>query len=433
MEHQRLSDRDGHPMSERYDPPVDAVLADTHRRAWAEVLTSVVRVTRDLDAAEDATQEAFAAAIDAWRRSGVPDTPVAWLKTVARRKALDRLRREETLARKLPLLIVPDEKGGDASNAIDDDRLRLIFTCCHPALALPARVALALRLVCGLGTSDIARLFLVSETTMAARLTRAKKKIRAAGIAYRVPADHELPSRLPAVLAVVSLLFTEGHTASRGDQLSRTELLRLASSLGTTLCDVMPDEPEVLGLLATIRLAEGRASARLDADGGLVVLEDQDRSRWDRNLIDAGRALAEQAMRRSVHRGPGPHALHAAIAALHSEAPTYAETDWAQVIALYDVLLTVQPSPVARLARLAALSMVEGPAAALAEIDTLALDQQLAHYYGLPAARADLLRRLGRSEEAAAAYEDAAALTANEVERGFLLGRAQALRGRNRR
>ncbi|RIQ32569.1 sigma-70 family RNA polymerase sigma factor [Jiangella rhizosphaerae] len=392
------------------------------------MLATVVRVTRDLDAAEDAVQEAFAAAVELWPRQGVPADTTAWLTTVARNRALDALRRERTLARKLPLLIVPGDDAPAEADPIEDERLRLVFTCCHPALSLPARVALTLRMVCGLPTPDVARLFLVSQPTMAARLTRAKKKIQAAGIPYRVPAAHELPDRLPAALAVVSLLLTEGHTASRGESLGRPELVRTATELAEVLAELMPDEAEVLGLLATVRLAAARSTARLAGDG-LVVLSAQDRSRWDRALIEDGCALAARAMRRSAPGRAGPYALHAAIAAVHSEAPTYEETDWAQIVALYDLLLAAAPSPVTELARAAARSHVTGPAAALEEVTALAADPRLAGYHGVPAVRADLLRRLGRNAEAAASYEEAAASTANEVERSFLLAQAAELSG----
>jgi RNA polymerase sigma-70 factor (ECF subfamily) len=407
----------------------DAV-ADAHRRGWARVLATVVRVIRDLDAAEDAVQEAFASAVELWPVHGVPDDTTAWLTTVARNRALDALRRERTLARKLPLLIVPGEDApgpGDAElegRPIGDERLRLIFTCCHPALALPARVALTLRLVCGVPTPDVARLFLVAQPTMAARLTRAKKKIQAAGIPYRVPAAHELPDRLPAALAVVSLLLTEGHTASRGESLRRPELVRTATELAEVLAELMPDEAEVLGLLATVRLAAARSTARLDDDGGLVLLSAQDRSRWDRASIEDGCALAARAMRRSTPGRAGPYALHAAIAAVHSEAATYEATDWAQVVALYELLMAAAPSPVTALARAAAWSHVAGPAAALDEVTALAADPRLHGYYGVPAVRADLLRRLGRNAEAAASYAEAAASTANDVERSYLLAQA---------
>ncbi len=405
-----------------------AAVADAHRRGWARVLATVVRVTRDLGAAEDAVQEAFAAAVELWPARGVPDDTTAWLTTVARNRGMDALRREQTLARKLPLLIVPgDDDGAAAQEPMGDERLRLIFTCCHPALSLPARVALTLRLVCGVPTPDVARLFLVSQPTMAARLTRAKRKIQAAGIPYRVPAEHELPDRLPAALAVVSLLLTEGHTASRGASLGRPELVRTATELAEVLAELMPDEAEVLGLLAAVRLAAARSAGRVDGDGGLVLLSAQDRSRWDSGLIESGCDLAARAMRRTTPGRAGPYALHAAIAAVHSEAPSYEATDWAQVAALYDLLLAAAPSPVTQLARAAARSHVTGPAAALDEVAVLAADVRLAGYYGVPAVRADLLRRLGRNAEAAASYEEAAALTANEVERSYLLDQAAEL------
>ncbi|WP_207782010.1 RNA polymerase sigma factor [Phytoactinopolyspora limicola] len=406
---------------------IAAAVEDAHRHHWAQVLASVARVTRDLDTAEDATQEAFAAALEVWGRQGVPGTPAAWLTTVARRKALDNRRRADTLARKLPPLVVPGDDTPPDPSTIPDDRLRLIFTCCHPALAMPARVGLTLRLVCGLTTPTIARLFLIPEATMAARITRAKKKIRAAGIPYRVPTDPELPDRLPSVLAVVSLLFTEAHTASAGAELGRAELAARADDLAATLRLLMPDEPEVLGLLAMIRLARGRSRGRVDPDGGFIPLRDHDRSQWDAADIDEGRALAEQAVRRSANGSPGPYTLHAAIAAVHSEAPSYEATDWPQVLALYDVLLRVQPSPVTRLARAAARAMVDGPATALADIDALAGNQHLMNYYGVPATRADLLRQLDRPTEAAAEYRRAATLTGNAVERKFLLTQADIM------
>ncbi|WP_199521590.1 RNA polymerase sigma factor [Jiangella anatolica] len=404
----------------------DAV-AEAHRRGWARVLATVVRITRDLDAAEDAVQDAFTAAVERWPAQGVPDDTTAWLTTVARNRALDAMRRERTLARKLPLLMVPTPAEPDEPDGLTDERLRLIFTCCHPALALPSRVALTLRLVCGVPTPDVARLFLVSQPTMAARLTRAKKKIQAAGIPYRVPAAHELPDRLPAVLAVVSLLLTEGHTASRGESLRQPELIRTATELAEVLAELMPDEAEVLGLLATVRLAAARGAGRLDDDGGLVLLSSQDRASWDRGLIADGCELAARAMRRTTPERAGPYALHAAIAAVHSEAPAYEATDWAQIVTLYGLLLRVAPSPVTELARVAAWSHVAGPAAALAEVTALAARPPLAGYHGLPAVRADLLRRLGRNAEAAASYREAAALTANAVERAFLLTQATQL------
>lgn len=392
---------------------VEGAVAEAYRRHWAAVLATVVGLTRDLDAAEDAVQDAFATALPAWRRDGVPDKPGAWLTTVARRRALDRLRRDQTLVRKLPLLIVAD---GTAASP-----LTLIFTCCHPALATPARVALTLRLVCGLAVPEIARLFLVPGATMAARISRAKQKIRAAGIPYRVPAGHELTDRLPAVLAVLYLLFTEGHTAARGARLSRRELAVRAVELARTLAGLMPDEPEVAGLLALLVLGEARRGARQDDDGALILLADQDRGRWDAELIAEGLALVARALRTGR---PGPYALQAAIAAVHAEAPSYPDTDWPQILALYDTLLTVHPSPVARLGRAMALAMVAGPRAGLDEIDRLAGEDPLARSHLVPAARAELLTRIGDRDAAAAAFRQAAAMTGNDAERDSLLRRA---------
>jgi len=421
---QAVSDQRGHggaPDPRVQLTGVEVAVEEAGRRHWAAVLATVVSLVRDLDTAEDAVQDAFAAALPAWRCDGVPDNPAAWLTTTARRKALDRLRRDQTLARKLPLLIVPG--GPDEDAAAGASPLRLIFTCCHPALAMPARVALTLRLVCGLAVPDIARLFLVPEATMAARVSRAKQKIRAAGIPYRVPAGPELTERLPAVLAVLYLLFTEGHTAGRGSRLSRRELAVRAVELARTLAGLMPDESEVAGLLALLCLAEARQPARRGADGGLILLADQDRSRWDRELIDEGLPLVARALRTGR---PGPYALQAAIAAVHAESPGYPDTDWPQILALYDTLLAVHPSPVTRLGRAMALAMVAGPQAGLAEIDRLAGEPSLSRSHLLPAARAELLSRAGgRDAAAASAFRQAAAMTGNDAERDFLLGRAR--------
>lgn len=369
-----------------------------HRREWAAVLAATMRLTRDFDEAEDAVQEAFESAMAVWPEEGVPPNPGGWLTTTAKRKALDRMRRADALARKLPLLVVPD----GSPEVIEDQRLRLIFMCCHPALALNARVALTLRLVCGLPTSEIAHLFLVPQATMAARLTMAKKKIRSAGIPFQVPDD--LTSRLPAVLAVVYLVYTAGST---------DRALELASLLESLL-----PSPEVFGLLALIRLSVARSAARF-VDGKPVPLAAQDRSLWDHEAIAAALPLVEKAL-----RGGGPYALQAAIAALHASAPTYADTDWPQILALYDELVAVYPSPTAALGRAVALAEIDGPAAGLAEADRLSVD--LGHYYLLHAARAEFLRALGRCPEAAEADRLAASLAPTPAEAAFFRERADS-------
>jgi RNA polymerase sigma-70 factor (ECF subfamily) len=367
----------------------------------------------------------------------VPRSPGAWLTTAARNRALDALRRRQTLRAKLPLLIEPapepgglagpppgDRGAGQEDDVIPDDRLRLVFTCCHPALAREAQVALTLRLVCGVTTAEIAQAFLVSEPTMAARVTRAKKKISAARIAYRVPGEAELPDRLDAVLTVVHLLFTTGHTAPAGPQLVRADLVDRAIGLARMLRELMPDEREVRGLLALLLLTDARRATRTDAAGRLLLLEDQDRAQWDRAAIEEGISLVPGALRGGC---PGRFALQAAIAALHAEAPSYATTDWPQVLALYGELLRAWPSPVVALNRIVALAEVDGPEAALAELDELGRDGRLASYHYLPAARAALLRRLGRRAEAADAYRAALELASNEAERDFLARRLAAL------
>lgn len=402
----------------------ERAVADAHRREWALVLAATVRVARDIDLAEECVQEAYATALDAWARDGVPRNPGAWLTTAARRKALDVLRRAQVFRSKLPLLVEPEEAGVDADadehTAVPDDRLRLIFTCCHPALALEAQVALTLRLVCGVSTGDIAQAFLVSETTMAARVTRAKKKISAARIAYRVPEASELPDRLDAVLTVIHLLYTTGHTAPSGEQLVRGDLVARAVDLARLLLVLMPDEREVRGLLAMLLVTDARRATRTDADGRLLRLEEQDRSAWDRAAIEEGHQLVVAALRGGA---PGRFALQAAIAALHASAPSYAETDWPQVVTLYDELLKVWSSPVVALNRAIAVSIVDGPAAALADIEALEQDGRLAGYRYLPATKADLLRRLGRHAEAADAYRAALELADNQAERDFLAAR----------
>jgi len=385
-------------------------VADAHRREWAFVLAATARVAGDIDLAEECVQDAYVAALDTWSRQGIPDNPGAWLTTTARRRAIDVLRRSATLRGKLPLLIEPlppvpgsappgPFPGDDVE--IPDDRLRLVFTCCHPALAREAQVALTLRLVCGLSTTEIAQAFLVPEATMAARVTRAKKKISAARIAYRVPGTAELPDRLDAVLTVVHLLYTTGHTM---------DLARMLHSL-------MPDEREVRGLLALLLLTDARRSTRAGPGGRLLLLAEQDRGEWDRAMIAEGAALVPGALRGGY---PGRFALQAAIAALHAEAPSYQQTDWRQIVELYGVLLGVWQSPVVALNRAVAVAMADGPQAGLAEIEELERDGRLADYRYLPAAKADLLRRLGRRQEAADTYRRALELTMNAAERDFL-------------
>ncbi|MBE1484772.1 RNA polymerase sigma factor [Plantactinospora soyae] len=385
------------------------------------MLAATVRVTRDLDAAEEAVQEAYVQALRTWPRDGVPDRPGAWLTTAARRTALNAMRRRQTLDAKLPLLLGPEEEAEmDQPDTIPDDRLRLVFTCCHPALALEARVALTLRLVCGLATPDIAYAFLVPEPTMAARLTRAKKKISAARIPYRVPSSAELPDRVGAALTVVHLLYTAGHTAWSGENLVRDELTDRALDLARMLRLLLPADREVAGLLALLLVHQARRATRTDADGRLLRIEEQDRSAWDRELIAEADRLVVAALRAGP---PGRFTLQAAIAALHAQAPSYPETDWPQIRTLYDELLRIWPSPVVALNRAVAVSMVDGPAAALAEVEAIERDGRLAGYRYLPATRADLLRRLGRYAEAAEAYRTALALSDNAAEQEFLTDR----------
>ncbi len=389
---------------------VDRVFREHHGKAVA-VLT---RLLGDLDSAEEAVQEAFLTAVQRWPVDGVPPSPAGWIVTTARNRAIDRLRREAARTGKhaeaalLHTGSEPQEVG-----VVQDDRLRLIFTCCHPALAPQARVALTLRLLGGLSTAEIARAFLVPEATMAQRLVRAKAKIRDARIPYRVPTEAELPDRLPAVLAVVYLVYTEGHAATSGGRVVREDLCAEAVRLGRLLAGLMPDEPEVAGLLALMLLTSSRLPARTGPGGEPVLLADQDRSRWDRALITEGQELVRRCLRRGR---PGPYQLQAAIAAVHSDAPTVADTDWAQILQLYDHLLALAPSPVVALNRAVAVAEVHGPALALQLVDALELPRShLGH-----AVRADLLARLGRSSEAAAAYDAALELAGNEADRAFL-------------
>lgn len=393
---------------------IEAVFAEQYGRAVA----SLIRVFGDIGLAEDAVQEAFAAALARWPADGVPPSPAGWIITTARNRAIDRLRREATRADRHAEAALLHADPDLPVDSFPDDRLRLIFTCCHPALAPTARVALALKLLCGLTTAEIARAFLVSESTMAQRLVRAKGKIRDARIPYRVPTDTEVPERLPAVLAVVYLVFAEGYSATSGPSLTRGDLCAEAIRLGRLLTELMPGEPEVLGLLALMLLTESRRAARTDG-GVLVPLPEQDRSRWDRALIAEGHALVRECLRRG---NPGPYQLQAAINAVHTDAATAADTDWPQILSLYDHLYALAPTPVVALHRTVAVAEVSGPAAALRELDMIELpDHRLYH-----AIRADLLRRAGRPEEAANAYDRAASLSANEIEREFLRRRTDS-------
>jgi RNA polymerase sigma factor (sigma-70 family) len=408
---------------------VEAAVADAHRREWAFVLAATVRVTRDLDVAEEVVQDAYAQALATWATTGIPDRPGAWLTTVARRRALDLLRRDALWQCSLPLLVEDDVEPGpealvESLDDIPDDRLRLICTCCHPALAPEAQVALTLRLICGLTTAEVARAFLVSEPTMAARITRAKKKISAARIPYRVPPVSELPERIEAVLSVVHLLFTTGHAAPAGADLVRRDLVERAADLARMLHALLPDDADVAGLLALVLLTDARRATRVDADGRLVLLEEQDRSQWDAHSIREGLALVREALRR---RPPGRFALQAAIAAVHAEASSWEATDWGELVGLYDLLVRVWPSPVVALNRAVAVGLADGPAAGLAAVDALRDEPLLATYSYTAAARADFLRRLGDLPAARLAHEEALLLTVNDVERDFLHRRLSQL------
>ena len=396
-------------------------VARVYRQEYGRCVATLVRVLRDIDLAEEAVQDAFATALERWPATGLPPNPGAWITTTARNRAIDRLRREAARDDKqaqAALLHQPDEP--QEVGPVRDDQLRLIFTCCHPALAPAAQVALTLRLLGGLETPEIARAFLVPEATMAQRIVRAKRKIKDAGIPYRIPTEAELPRRLPPVLAVLYLVFNEGYAASSGPGLVRADLCAAAVRLTRELAGLMPDEPEVAGLLGLLLLTESRRPARTGPDGALVLLPDQDRSRWDRALVAEGQAIVRACLRRGR---PGPYQLQAAIAAVHSDAPRAADTDWAQVLALYDQLLAVTPTAVVALNRAVAVAELHGPAAGLAGMDRL----DLPGYHLFHAVRADLLVRLGRTGEARAAYGRALELATNPAERDFLTGRLDRL------
>ena len=404
---------------------VEAVNATDIERVFraesGRAVASLVRVFGDIDIAEEAVQEAFAIAVQRWPESGLPPSPAGWIITTARNRAIDRLRRESSRNdrhQQARLLQATDEQ--PEVGPVDDDRLRLIFTCCHPSLGSEAQVALTLRLIAGLQTPELARALLVSETTMAQRLVRAKNKIRAANIPYRVPRDGELPDRLRSVLAVVYLVFNEGHVATSGDALVRDDLCSEAIRLARLLVELMPDEGEAHGLLALLLLSEARAPARAAADGSLVRLADQDRTLWTRALIDEGHALVRACLRRNM---PGPYQIQAAIAAVHTDAATASATDWSQIVQLYDQLLVFSPTDVVALNRAIAVAELDGPAPAMAILERLDLD----NYHLFHAARADLLQRLGYDDEAAVAYDRALELATNDVEHDHLQRRRDKL------
>jgi RNA polymerase sigma-70 factor (ECF subfamily) len=401
---------------------VQADIEMTFRREYGRAVAVLTRLLGDLDLAEEAVQDAFTKAVQLWPGAGIPPSPAGWIITTARRGAIDRIRRESTRdARQLEATRLHDPEPPPDLGAVEDDRLRLVFTCCHPALAPETRVALTLRLLGGLTTPEVARAFLVPEKTMGQRISRAKNKIRAAGIPFRVPEDADLPDRLHGVLSVLYLIFNEGYAASSGESLIRGELCAEAIRLARLVDDLLPDAPEADGLLALLLLLQARSATRTTPDGSLVLLADQDRTRWDRALILEGHSLVRECLRRNR---PGPFQLQAAVQAVHTDAATAADTDWSQILALYDQLLGIAPTPVVALNRAVAVAEVHGVEAALRLVEAIELDG----YLPLHAARADLLRRAGRRDEAIAAYRRALELAGNEAERAFLGGRIGDLR-----
>lgn len=412
---------------------VPARLDAVFRAESGRILATLIAILRDFDLAEEALQEACTAALRTWERDGVPSNPRAWLVQAAKHRAIDRLRRDANLARKLealppPFVHAPSiETQLDAAGPLADDRLRLLFTCCHPALAPDAQVALSLHTLCGLTTDEIARAFLLTPATLAQRLVRAKRKIRAAAIAYRVPDEAELPERLAGVLRTIYLVFNEGYSATSGDRLLRVDLCREAIRLARLVVALLPARSEAVALLALMLLTDARRDTRVDEHGDLVRLSDQDRSRWDRAQIQEGLAMSEEALRLAPE--PGPLALQAAIAACHASAPTAADTDWRGILSFYDALVAREPTPIVKLNRAVALAEADGPAPALQEVDSLAAEGDLSRYHLLHVTRGELLARLGCRDEAVRALERAADLATTGPERRFIANRISQLSG----